>query len=402
MLIGIIGAPNKGKSLLFSALTSVEVPSADYPFTTIEPNRGVALLRVKCAHVAMGLPKCDARGGHCKNGMREIAVPLLDVAGLVPGASEGRGRGNQFLDDLRTADGFIQVVDASGRTDLDGQPASDFPLEQEVGFLQGELAGWLAGILKRNEAKYKNRGLAELMEAVSGLGYTSGQITAAAQKAGVPLERIQWSGEQTAAFARQLWADGKPMLVAANKADFGGAMARVKKLQEAQKAGGGGAQDASGAAHPVSIRPCSAMYEHVLQKAGRAALVKYEAGAPDFEIIGNADGAQKAALERIREFVKENDGTGVHAALRELVFSKLAMMVVYPVEDENHCTDRKGLVLPDAFLVPAGTTAIQMAAAVHTDLAKSFIGAVDAKTKRRVGRDHRLADGDIIKIVAAR
>ncbi|VVB57642.1 Ribosome-binding ATPase YchF [uncultured archaeon] len=388
MLVGIIGAPNKGKSLLFSCLTSIEVPSADYPFTTIEPNRGVALLRVKCAHVEMGLPKCDARGGHCKDGMREIAVPLLDVAGLVPGASEGRGKGNQFLDDLRTADGFIHVVDASGRTDLDGQAAQDFPLDEEVGFLQGELAGWLAGILKRNEAKYKNRGLAELMEAISGLGYTSSQITVAAQKAGIPLERIQWTDEQTAQFAKNLWADGKPMLVAANKADLGGAMERVKETQKSIP--------------KISIRPCSAMYEHVLQKAGKAGMVKYTSGAADFEISGTADGPQKAALERIRAFMKENGGTGVQAALHELVFEKLGMLVVYPVEDENHCTDRKGLVLPDAFLVPAGTTAVQMAAAVHTDLAKSFIGAVDAKTKRRVGKDHVLKFGDIIKIVAAR
>jgi ribosome-binding ATPase YchF (GTP1/OBG family) len=388
MLVGIIGSPNKGKSLLFSTLTSIEVPVADYPFTTIQPNQGVAMLRMRCAHAEMGLAKCDARGGHCKDGMREIAVPLLDVAGLVPGASEGRGMGNQFLDDLRTADGFIQVVDAAGRTDLEGKAAENFPLEEETGFLQDELAGWLAGILKRNEAKYKNRGLAELMEAISGLGYTSSQITVAAQKAGLSLERIQWTDEQTARFAKNLWADGKPMIVAANKADLPGAMERVKKEMAARP--------------DVTLRPCSAMYEQVLQKAAKTGMIKYAAGSADFEITGAPDAAQKAALERMRSFMKENGGTGVHAALRELVFGRLGMMVVYPVEDENHCTDRKGNVLPDAILVPPGTTAVQLAAAVHTDLAKSFTGAVDAKTKRRVGRDHPLQNGDIIKIVAAR
>ncbi|MCL6089189.1 MAG: 50S ribosome-binding GTPase, partial [Candidatus Marsarchaeota archaeon] len=268
------------------------------PFTTIQPNQGVAMLRMKCAHVEMGLAKCDARGGHCKEGMREIAVPLLDVAGLVPGASEGRGMGNQFLDDLRTADGFMQVVDASGRTDLEGKPASDFPLEEETGFLQAELAGWLAGILKRNEAKYKNRGLAELMEAVSGLGYTSSQITVAAQKAGVSLERIQWSGEQTMRFAKNLWADGKPMVVAANKADLPGAMERVKRMQTGREDGeSSGGASASGHA---AIRPCSAMYEHALQKAARAGMIKYSPGAADFEITGSPDAAQRQALERMR------------------------------------------------------------------------------------------------------
>lgn len=388
MLIGIIGAPNKSKSLLFSTLTSISVPVADYPFTTIQPNQGVAMLTVPCAHVAMGLPKCDARGGHCKNGLREIAVPLLDVAGLVPGASVGRGMGNQFLDDLRTADGFIQVVDASGRTDLEGQPANGFPIEEEVGFLKTELVGWLASILVRNAAKFRFKGIHELGEAISGLGYSQTQITAAAAKAGLSLERIQWSEEEMASFARYLWADGKPMRVVANKADVPGARERALQAREKMP--------------QISITPASAMYEHVLQKALKAGVVKYAPGAEDFEIVGQADGPQKAALESIHAFVKANRGTGVHAALRELVFNQLGMMVVYPVEDENHCTDRKGLVLPDALFVPKGTTAIELAAKVHTDLARSFIGAVDAKTKRRVGREHPLQNGDIIKIVAGR
>jgi len=391
MLIGIIGAPNKGKSLLFSALTSIAVPSADYPFTTIQPNQGVAMLTVPCAHVEMGLPKCDARGGHCKNGLREIAVPLLDVAGLVPGANTGRGMGNQFLDDLRTADGFIQVVDAAGRTDLEGKPASEFPIEEEVGFLKAEMVGWLASIMTRNAAKYRYKGINELAESLSGLGYSHGELASAAKEANLSLERIQWSDEQIGEFAKHLWAGGKPMIVAANKADVQGVRERVKIAAEKIN-------------KHTSLRliACSAMYEHVLQKAAKTGAIRYTSGADDFEIIGNVDAQQKEALERIREFVKINGGTGVHAALRELVFSKLGMMVVYPVEDETHFTDRKGMVLPDALFVPKGTTAIELAGRVHTDLAKSFIGAVDAKTKRRVGRDHTLQNGDIIKIVAGR
>lgn len=397
MLIGIIGAPNKGKSLLFSVLTSITVPVADYPFTTIQPNQGVAMLTVPCAHVEMGLPRCDARGGHCKNGLREIAVPLLDVAGLVPGASTGRGMGNQFLDDLRTADGFIQVVDASGRTDLEGQPSNGFPLEEEVGFLKTELVEWLASIMIRNASKYRYKGMNELGEALSGLGYSHAELASAAKEANLGLERIQWSEEQIREFAKHLWAGGKPMIVAANKADVEGARARA--IAAAEKINDEKDRPASARAQ---IMPCSAMYEHVLQKAAKSGVIAYTPGADDFEIVGNVDAQQKAALERMRAFVKANKGTGVHAALRELVFSKLGMMVVYPVEDENHCTDRKGAVLPDALFVPKGTTAIELAGKVHTDLAKSFIGAVDAKTKRRVGRDHPLQNGDIIKIVAGR
>lgn len=388
MLIGIIGAPNKGKSLIFSTLTSIVVAVADYPFTTIEPNRGVALLRVPCAHVAVGLAKCDARGGHCKNGMREIAVPLLDVAGLVPGASEGRGMGNQFLDDLRTADGFIQVVDASGRTDLEGNPAQDFELEKEINFLGSELEAWLWQVVERNAPKFRFRGLAELAAALSGLGYDQPALAHAAQAAGLRLERIEWSGEELKQFTHALYHSGKPMIVAANKADIAGALERVEKTRADLPS--------------TTIRACSAIYEQVLQKAAKSGMIRYEAGAAGFEVIGTPDTAQEAALERIRSFMKENGGTGVHALLHQLVFKQLGMQVVYPVEDENHYCDRSGVVLPDALLVPPHTTTLQLAEHIHTDLAKSFICAVDARTKRRLGKDHLVENGDIVKIVAAR
>ena len=388
MLIGIIGAPNKGKSLLFSTLTSIAVGVADYPFTTIEPNKGVALLRVPCAHVAVGLAKCDARGGHCKDGMREIAVPLLDVAGLVPGASEGKGMGNQFLDDLRTADGFIQVVDASGRTDLEGNPAQDFALEKEIGFLGTELEAWLWQVVERNAPKFRYRGMAELAAALSGLGYEPAALARAAQEAGLRLERIEWSADDLKRFTHALYASGKPMVVAANKADIAGALQRAGRARAELPA--------------TTIRTCSAIYEQALQKAASHGMIKYEAGAADFEITGAPDALQKAALERIRSFMKENEGTGVHALLHQMVFKQLGMQVVYPVEDENRYCDRSGTVLPDALLVPPHTTTLQLAERIHTDLAKSFVCAVDARTKRRLGKDHELADGDIVKIVAAR
>lgn len=392
MLIGVVGAPNKGKSRLFSALTSSEVQVADYPFTTIEPNRGVALLRIPCAHVALGLPKCDARGGHCKNGVREIAVQLLDVAGLVPDAHTGKGMGNQFLDDLRVADGFLQVIDASGRTDLEGQQkieeAGIEPLEAELDFMQKELEHWLAQVIMRNLPKFKHRGLHEMAEALSGLGYSPGQLNGAALKAKLDVEKILWDAGDVERFAQALYSSGKPRVVVANKSDLPGARERALKLQAARS--------------DVTIVPASAAYEYALQKAAGAGLVDYKSGAKEFAIIGNPDARQKQALEAMQKFVKENGGTGVPQALEAMVFSKLGMMVAYPVEDENHYCNNFGEVLPDVLLLPAGTTAIGLAAKIHTDLAAKFIGAVDAKTKRRVGREHVLQFGDIIKIVAGR
>jgi ribosome-binding ATPase YchF (GTP1/OBG family) len=78
----------------------------------------------------------------------------------------------------------------------------------------------------------------------------------------------------------------------------------------------------------------------------------------------------------------------------------LDLIVVYPVEDESKYTDHFGRVLPDSLLVPRGSTARDMAYKVHTELGDKFIRAVNAKTKRTVGADYVLQDGDVIRIVA--
>ncbi len=388
MLIGIVGAPNKGKSTFFSALTAHDVPIADYPFTTIDPNRGVAYVRVRCAHVDLGLAKCGARGGHCKNGMREIPVQLLDVAGLVPDAHAGRGMGNQFLDDLRPADALIQVIDASGGTDLEGRPAQGADLEAEVKFLENEIDWWVAGILKRNWDKIRNRGVAELAEVLSGFGATQKEIAHACMALGLAQERIGWSDEEALAFARKLRKATKPIIVAANKADLPGAGENAGALRS--KLSG------------TEVVGCSAAYELALCKAAQKGMINYVPGADEFEISGQANEKQAQALANIRSFCKATGGTGVPKALERAVFGLLGMKVAYPVEDEHKYSDHYGNALPDAMLVPAGTTVIGLAEKIHTDLARHFIGAVDARKKMKVGKEHLLADGDIIKIIAGK
>ena len=86
--------------------------------------------------------------------------------------------------------------------------------------------------------------------------------------------------------------------------------------------------------------------------------------------------------------------------LEEAVSKLLNLIVVFPVEDETHWTDKAGNVLPDAFLVPLGSTAMDVAFKVHTDLGNHFIRAINARTKMVVGRDHPVEDGDVLKIVA--
>ncbi len=114
MQVGIVGKPNAGKSTFFSAATLTVVPIANYPFTTIKPNRGISYLRTRCVCRELGVQD-RPRNSRCVDGERFIPVELIDCPGLVPGASTGRGLGNQFLDDLRKADALIHVIDARGK-----------------------------------------------------------------------------------------------------------------------------------------------------------------------------------------------------------------------------------------------------------------------------------------------
>src|SRR3989344_6118781 len=148
MLIGLVGCPSVGKSTFFKAATLAEVEIASYPFTTIKPNRGVGYVKIDCIDKEFKT-QCNPNHGFCINHKRFVPVELMDVAGLVPGASEGKGLGNQFLDDLRQADAFIQIVDASGETDEGGKQTKNYDVCKDVEFLEDELDKCYCNILKK-------------------------------------------------------------------------------------------------------------------------------------------------------------------------------------------------------------------------------------------------------------
>ncbi|MEM4554295.1 MAG: YchF-related putative GTPase [Candidatus Anstonellaceae archaeon] len=380
MLIGVVGAPNKGKSTFFSAATALDVPIANYPFTTINPNKGVTYIRAECPHQLLGVSGCR----RCDDGVRLVPVNIIDVAGLVPGAHEGKGLGNQFLDNLRQADVLIQVVDGSGMTDLQGNQASGQDPLEEVLFLQDEIAWWVLGILKRQGKPHMTP--QDAAKVLSGLKISEGMLFEAARQCGLDISDGMPEGEDAFRLAKVLVSIRMPVVVAFNKMDLPQARQNYKKASAALK----------------EIFPCCAAAELALRKAAKGGLIKYLPGDCSFEVVGAPDERQKEALTQLSLMIKELGNTGVQQIIEYVVRKKLKGIVVYPVEDEHKCTNHKEEVLPDALLVPEGTTTLQLAELIHTELASKFICAIDVKRKVRVGAEHKLKDGDVIKVVSGR
>jgi ribosome-binding ATPase YchF (GTP1/OBG family) len=324
---------------------------------------------------------------------------MIDVAGLVPGAWEGRGLGNQFLDELCRADAFVHIVDASGRTDCEGRlckPGEHDPLE-DVQFLEREITMWMASIIKKDWPKIARTVEAEskdlysmLEERLSGLSIKRSHIFEANRKAGLNADKpTAWSEEDFLKFVDTLRRVSKPMLIVANKMDLPFAEANLEKLNKLD----------------YIVVPCCAEAELALRRAAEKQLIDYKPGDCNFKILQpeKLSQSQIAALEIIREKVLiKNGSTGVQDAINMAYFKLLNMITVYPVEDLEHLADHNGRVLPDVYLVPYGTTAHQFAYLIHTELGESFIYAVDARERKRIGESTVLRDRDVISIVSAK
>ena len=394
MQVGIVGKPNAGKSTFFSAATLTVVSIANYPFTTIKPNRGVSYLRTKCVCKELGVQD-SPKNSRCIDGERFIPVELIDCPGLVPGASTGKGLGNQFLDDLRKADALVHVVDASGETDSEGKPASGHDPLEDVGWLERELEAWIFNILYKDWEKVSRKPNLAIDEAVqmvadrmSGLGLKKHQVEESLRMAGLKEKPAQWSRDDLVKLVGHMRRSAKPMMLAANKIDLPSSKDNVERLRKI-------------AGLTVAV---SAEAELALRRAAEKSLISYKPGDADFSL--NSGGVlraeQKAALEMIRKQVLVPEGgTGVQDCINSAFFKLLNMIVVYPVEDPERLTDHSGNKLPDAILVKKGSTLRDLALKIHTDLGEHLLYGINARNHMRLGESYVLNNDDIVSIVSA-
>ena len=392
MLIGLVGKPSSGKSTFFKATTLADVLIASYPFATIKPNHGIGYVKIDCIDTEFNT-QCNPNKGYCINHKRFVPIELIDVAGLVEGASEGKGLGNQFLDNLTSADALIQIVDVSGETDAEGKETKNYNPVKDIQMLENELDRWYLGILNKvwkTFARTIQNTKADFAKAVakqfSGLKVTEDDVKDVVRKHDFNIEKPnEWTNNQLLKFAHELRHLTKPMIIAANKIDKPSSKENLEKLKTA---------------YPnLEIIPCSADSELALREASNHKLIEYIPGEKTFKEKGNLNEKQSQALNNIKQNVLEKyNSTGVQEILNTTVFKLLRQIAIFPAS-ANRLADSKGNILPDCFLLAEGSTALDFAFALHSDFGNNFIKAIDARTKQAVGKDYKLKNRDALEIM---
>ena len=398
MIIGIVGKPNVGKSAFFRSLTLADAESGNFPFTTIDANSAIGYVKVEDPAVAYGQHSMP-RDGYVLGNYRFVPIEIIDVAGLVPGASEGKGLGNKFLNDLREANALIHVIDLSGGTNDKGETVeiNSYDPANDIKFLETELNQWFYNIISKHwkniEKKVRmqdQRIETALASVVSGLNITEDQIIRAIQELNITKENMNDNLMQLSVKLREV---SKPMIIAANKCD---ALmendlwkTKLEKLQQQFPT--------------YKIIPVIAEYEYNLKKAAENKIISYIPGEDHFEILdeNSLNENQKKGLEIIAKNIKTLGGTGVQNSLNYAVFDLLKMKPIYP-GSEKSIMGKTQFVIPDCFLIPESATALDFAYRLHTDFGKYFIKAIDVKNKIMVGKDHKLKFGDVIEIISSK
>lgn len=378
MKVGIIGRTNVGKSTFFKALTLEDIPIEDRPFTTIDPNHGIGYVTVKCPEKEFGV-KCSPHNSPCVNGIRRVPIEVIDVAGLIEGASAGKGLGNKFLSDAMEADALIEVIDVSGKTDGSGAQTNDYDPAKDLEMVKNELSLWITGLI----LKKRLRGGEDISEAVyqnlSGLKFKFDTAREAVKK--FSIKNIDEKTAETA--SAYLLDKDKPIVIACNKMDTTeGLDEKMKKL---------------GSLFAYELVPCSAAAELTLKEAEKHGFIEYSGN--EIKMLKEMNKEQLNAMEVIKEIIKKHGSTGVQDVINRLVLGVDKNKVVFTVEDEHKLTDGRGRVLPDAYIVGEKATPRDVAERIHSDIAKKYKGAIDCRTGLKVKNDEPVKDGQILKIL---
>ncbi len=395
MFVGLVGKPSSGKSTFFKAATLMEVDTAEYPFTTIKPNSGVGYVRVKCVEKEFNV-KCNPTKGYCHNGERFIPIKMLDVAGLVPGAHEGKGMGLEFLNDLNQADALIHIVDISGSINEKGEPVpkgSYDPL-QDIEFLEHELDMWYFQIFQKvwkrfaYEVNQKKENIVKaIVKQFSGMRVTEDIVKDKIKKLSLEKPLLKWTEDELKKFTKELRKATKPIIIAANKIDVPGAQENLKRAREKNS--------------DYIIVPCSAESELALREAAKHELIDYVPGNKNFKILqeDKLNQKQKNALSFIKKNVLDKYScTGIQTVLDKVIYDILEYIAVFPVPN-NKLKDADGNILPDCFLVHKDTTALDFAFKVHTTIGEKFIKAIDVRKNLALKKDQPLNHRDVVEIV---
>ncbi|CCC12471.1 hypothetical protein SMACR_06550 [Sordaria macrospora] len=383
-LIGLVGKPSAGKSSTLNSLT--DASSKVGSFTTIDPQRAIGYLQIDCACARYGVSdRCKPNYGSCVNGKRSVPIELLDVAGLVPGAHEGKGLGNKFLDDLRHADALIHVVDASGTTDAEGKVTRGYDPSVDIAWLRSEIVAWIKGNLWNKWGSIKRRHIAVKATAVetlqgqfSGYGSTAAVVARTLDKLGLKEPLEEWT-EETVDRVVEAFTDEKfPTVIALNKIDHPDADKNIAKIAKMQD--------------PNSIVLCSAISEIFLRKMAKQGYVKYTEGSefvdtredliadgdPDGGGLKELDEKNKNRIENLKDMVLYRFGsTGVNQVLTKAA-EVLGLVPVFPVRNTTTFTSGANesankAVFRDCVLVKKNSTVADVARKIMGDAPIAYV-----------------------------